>query len=461
MDKIEKSKKMGSMPIGKLIMVMSLPAMLSMFVQSMYNVVDSIFLGFYSEDALDAVNIALPMQFLLIAFAIGMAIGANSIIARKLGEGKADEASAFAKTGVIIAIFNAILFIIIAFTLSGVFSNFYAKTPEIARLSKSYLIIVLGCSFGAFIEIMLSKILQATGNMIVPMFSQLIGAVTNIILDPLFIFGKFGFPELGIQGAAVATIIGQIVAMLFVILMFFKRKQDVNLNFKGFKFQLEKALIILKIGLPTMVLNAVGSFTLMIMNAIIKQLSPNSITVLGLYFKMQSFIFMPVFGLNQGVMPVLAYNYGANNKDRFLKSYKLGIKIALGIMIAGFLMFLLIPHLLLKMFKADGDLLSEGIYAFRIISMCFIPAGFSIFIITMFQSVGHGIKSLIMSLLRQLGILLPLAVLFKSIWGLKGVWYSYPIAEVIVLIIFLPISIKTIHKLFDQKNNKSTLNNIQ
>jgi Na+-driven multidrug efflux pump len=285
------------------------------------------------------------------------------------------------------------------------------------------------------------------------MFSQLIGAGINIILDPIFIFGYFGFPEMGIKGAAIATVIGQFVAMFFVVYIFFKRKQDVNLNFKGYKFEFQKALIIIKIGLPTIVLNAIGSFTLMTMNAIIKSLSRHAITVLGLYFKMQSFIFMPVFGLNQGIMPVLAYNYGASNKERFDKALSIGTKIAFGIMTAGFLMFLILPDVLLKLFGASGDMLNEGIYAFRIISMCFIPAGFSIIIITMFQSIGHATKSLIMSLMRQLGILIPVAIILKSIWGLQGVWFAYPIAEIIVLAIFLPFSQKTIKKSFKQKEN--------
>ena len=256
---------------------------------------------------------------------------------------------------------------------------------------------------------------------------------------------------MGIQGAAIATVIGQFLAMSFTVFVFFKRKQEVNLNYKGFKFELKNVSVIFKIGLPTIILNAVGSFTLMAMNAIIKTLSKFSITILGLYFKVQSFVFMPVFGLNQGIMPILAYNYGANNKERFNKAFSIGIKVALCIMSAGFLLFFFGSELLLKLFNAEEAMLTEGMYAFKTISLCFIPAAFSILIITMFQSIGHGIKSLIMSLARQLGLLLPLAIILKNQFGLKGVWYAYPIAEIIVLVVFLPIAIKTIIKVFKQK----------
>ncbi|MBQ9081426.1 MAG: MATE family efflux transporter, partial [Clostridia bacterium] len=345
-----KSKKMGSMPIGKLLITMSVPAMLSMLVQALYNIVDSIFIGQYDSGAtLTAINIAMPFQMLPTAFALGIGVGTNAIVSKCLGEGKGERASLCAQTGLIMSIIVYAVFIFIGVFLSGVYATAFSEgDPRVATLTTQYLQIVVAVSGFMFIEIVLNKILQATGNMIVPMVSQLIGAITNIILDPFFINGYFFFPELGIKGAAVATVIGQACAMLFVILVFIFRKQDVSLNLKNFKLKLRNVKRILIVDIPTAVLNGLASVTTILMYSIL--VDNTAKTVLGLYFKVQSFVFMPVFGLNQGAMPIMSYNFGRGDKKRFLNTYWLAIVIAACIMLLGTLLFLTAPEFVLGLF---------------------------------------------------------------------------------------------------------------
>ena len=444
------SKKMGEMPVGRLLFKMSVPAIISMLVQSLYNVVDSVFVSMYDPDALEAVSIAYPMQMLIVAFAIGVGIGSNAQISRKLGEGDREGASKTAKNGLFLSLVCAFLFVIIGLSLSKWFISLFTGNDKIISYGTQYLTIVSAVSIGCFVEICCSKTLQATGNMKIPMISQLIGALTNIILDPIFIFGWAFVPEMGAAGAAIATVTGQIFAMIFVLTVLYTKKHDVNMSLKGFRPDRESVAGICKIGFPVMVMNAVGSFTTMIMNAIIAGYN-NAITILGIYFKLQSFVFMPVFGLTQGLLPILSYNYGADNKKRYYSAFKLAVMCVFMIMVLGVAIFHIFPGALLAMFNPKPDMVENGIYALRIISLCFIPAAFGITFTTALQSVAYGKTSLLMSLFRQVIILIPAGALLASLYGLAGVWFCYPLAEIITIAIFIPITFRCINKVFAAK----------
>ncbi len=450
-----KSSKMGTDPIGKLLLKMSLPAMLSMLVQALYNIVDSVFVSRISETALDAITLVFPMQMLVLAFSLGIGVGTNSIVSRKLGEGKRDEASMCAQTGLFLALVMSGVFAVIGYGISYAYIKPFTKdSPEVFPLAMQYLSIVTCVSFGQMIEILCEKVLQATGNMNIPTISQLIGAITNMILDPIFIFAL----KMGIAGAAVATVLGQIAAMSFVLIVIAKKDHGIQIFFKNFKFKKEYFLQIFRVGFPTMVMNAVASFTTIFMNTIMKAIhdSLTPITVLGSYFKVQSFVFMPVFGLTQGALPIMGYNYGANNKKRFVKTFQLSLIISFSIMVIGVIIFQTMPHLLMKIFDAQGELLEMGTLALRIISLCFIGAAFGIVMTTMFQSLGRGLYSLLMSLMRQILLLLPAAFLFGKLWGINAVWFAYPFAETLTFIVFLPIAIITIKKAFKLSTDGNT-----
>ncbi|MCI8623452.1 MAG: MATE family efflux transporter [Provencibacterium sp.] len=451
MEKESRAQKMGTMPVGKLLASMALPAMCSMLVQAMYNIVDSIFVAKISEDALTAVSLAFPMQMLILSFALGASVGANSLIARRLGEGRQQEASAAANNGFFLALVNYVIFLLGGLLLARPFISLFSEDPSLVEMGTQYLSIVMIFSFGMHIASMGEKVLQATGNMITPMITQLIGAITNIILDPIMIFGLFGFPALGIAGAAIATVIGQIASAVYVMVMLHIREHDVHIQLRGFRPDREAIRDILAVGVPTAVMNAIGSVTTTGMNKILMTYSSTAVAVIGAYFKLQSFVFMPVFGLTQGLMPILGYNYGANNRKRFMHALKLAFSVALGIMAVGTLLFNLIPDKLLMLFNAGAEMQKIGQVALRTISYCFIGAAFGIIISTMFQSIGHGFKSLLMSLLRQLILILPVAWLLGRTFGLDAVWFSYPVAEYICLVIFLPVGVWVIRREFERK----------
>lgn len=467
-----KSLKMGNMPVGKLLFVMSGPAILSMLVQSLYNVVDSIFVAKVSGSATAALSLAFPMQMLIMAFAFGIGVGSNSAISRKLGEGKPEEASKTAQTGIILSLIVAAFFAIFGYFISKLFVSAYINTGDyensalVMKYGVEYLSIVVCASFGMYIEIFASRVLQATGNMTIPMCSQLIGAITNIILDPILIFGYLGFPRMEVMGAAIATVIGQIAAMTFSLIMLKKQTQDIHVfPHKGFRLQKQYVTEILKVGIPVTILNSVSSVTVAALNAILNVFGDVAISVLGIYFKLQSFVFMPVFGLCQGALPIMGYNFGANRKDRFNKVFRLSIIVACVIMVLGLLIFQLLPEQLLSLFKPDeatdgsdyyARLVETGTVAFRIISISFIPAAFCIVMINMFQSLGKGVVSMLMSLFRQIIILLPAAKILTDIYGLNATWWSYPVGEIVTILVFLPYSIICINKMFSSITNRET-----
>lgn len=425
--------KMGTEPVLKLILTMSLPAIFSMLVQSLYNVVDSFFVAKISENALTAVSYAAPAQMLMISVAVGTGIGINSLVSRRLGQGRQKDADNAATHGLLLGIVSWVLFALLGFFFSGMFVNAMTSNEEIVQYGTQYLSIVMIASVGLFVELVLEKTLQATGNMIYPMVFQLIGAVTNIILDPIFIFGLLGVPKFGVAGAAIATVIGQFLSMLFALYVVFCKKHRVHIGFKGFQFHGRTVKDIYAVGFPSMLMQSIGSVLIAAMNLILGTFTETAVAVYGIYFKLQSFVFMPVFGLTHGVLPIMGYNYGAGNRKRLMQALKYGCIIALIIMTLGVLAFLFFTKELLMIFDASENMLEIGIPALRIIASCFIPAAIGILFSTLFQAIGMGGKSLLISILRQIVILLPAALLLSRI-GLVYVWGAFPIAETVSLV---------------------------
>ena len=442
--KNKNTERMGTAPVLGLIFKMSLPAMFSMLIQALYNVVDSMFLGAYggNSDALTAVSLAYPMQLLMIAFAVGTAVGVNSLIARRLGEGKRKEAEYAATHGILLAVATWVLFALLGIFVSKPFMLFLnSGSDQIVTYGTEYLTIALVFSLGSFVQIMIEKCIQATGNMILPMTSHLIGAITNIILDWLLVFGVGIFPEMGVRGAAVATVAGQFVAMFYLFIILFVKDTGIRISFKGFKLKFGVIKDIYKVGLSGIVMQAVGSLTVALINFIIKtsgayggDVSTAAQTVYGVYYKMQSFVFMPVFGLNQGISPIIGYNYGAQIKERMMKTLRYATIIAAVIMLLGTIVFHSFPEPLLNLFGLEPDYIDIGVVALRRISLCFLPAAVGIVFTALFQSVGKGARSLLMSLLRQVILILPLALIFSRV-NVNLIWLAFPIAEYIAMVV--------------------------
>lgn len=429
-----KENKMGIMPMTKLILTMSLPAIFSMTIMAMYNVVDSIFIGQYSQEGLNATSLAYPLQMLLIAVAVGTGVGINSLVSRRFGEKNFKEANEVATHGLLLSFFSYAIFLVLGIVISRPFMMLYTTNENIIEYGTQYLTVVLCFSLFTIIEVTIEKTLQATGNMIFPMLFQLTGAVINIIFDPLLIFGIGPFPELGVTGAAVATVFGQFCSMIFALLIIFLKSHLIKIIFRKFKFSMKTVKNIYAVGFPSIIMQSIGSIMIVGLNGILAA-SEASVTVLGVYYKLQSFVFMPCFGLNQGVMPIIGYNYGARNRKRVYSALKRGIIIGVIIMTLGTLAMWIIPEQLISMFGGTEELMKIGVPAFRIISLCFIPAAAGIIFTTLFQAVGKGMRSLIMSFARQLVLILPIAFIFSRIWGIGAVWYAFPIAEIFSLTI--------------------------
>ena len=438
---------MGTAPILPLIFSMSLPAMFSMLVQALYNIVDSYFVAQVSEKALAAVSLAFPLQNLLIAFAVGTAVGVTSLISRRLGQGLQEEANAAATHGILLAVATWVLFALYGAFFSTPFFHLFETDPEIIQMGDTYISICCIFSFGVFVEICLERTLQATGNMIWPMIFQLIGAVTNIIMDPILIFGWFGLPAMGVAGAAIATVMGQILAMVVAALVVTFGKHDVHVSFRHFRPSWRTIKDIYVVGIPSIVMQSIGTVMTMALNGILSGFSTAAYTVFGIYFKLQSFVFMPVFGLNQGLLPILGYNYGARNRKRMMTAFRDGCAIALVIMAAGMAVFLAAPQWLLSIFNASAELLEIGIPALRIICTCFLFAALGIVCSTLFQAVGKGVYSLIVSLMRQLAALVPAAwILAQVTQQVVFVWWAFPIAECVSLVVSLLFFLRLYNK---------------
>ncbi len=425
---VKKENKMGTMPMTKLILSMSVPAIFSMTIQAMYNIVDSIFIGRYDQNGLTAISFAFPLQMLLIAVTVGTAVGVNSLVSRKLGEKNFKEANDAATHGLLTCVLSYVIFLLLGLFVVSPFMNAYSSNEKIVEYGVQYLTVVLCFSVFSIIQVMIEKTLQATGNMIFPMLFQLTGAIVNIIFDPLLIFGIGIFPELGVLGAAIATVFGQFCGMVFALIVLFCLKHEVKISFKDFRVNFSTIKNIYAVGFPSIIMQSIGSVMIIGLNAILA-VSEAAVTVLGIYYKLQSFVFMPCFGLNQGVMPILGYNYGARNRKRLYSALKRGIVIAVIIMLIGTVLMWTIPDVLISLFGGTDDIMTMGVPAFRTISLCFIPAAGGILFTTLFQAVGKGIRSLLMSFCRQLVLILPIAFLLSNLFGLSAVWYAFPIAE--------------------------------
>jgi putative MATE family efflux protein len=430
MENTIKENKLGVMPIGKLLASMSIPTMFSMLIQALYNIVDSIFVSQYSEKALTAVSLAYPMQNLMSAFAVGISVGICSVISRRLGEKDNEAAIRAADTGYTILLICIVAFMLIGAVFSEPFFRLYTEDEELIYMGTHYLKICLIVSVGCFLGIYSEKVLQSTGDTIHPMIIQLSGAIFNIIFDPIMIFGYFGCPAMGIDGAAYATVLGQILSM-FVGAFYLKRNQYVKVKYFRIRFDKTACKDILQVGLPSVVMQGIGTVMTSLMNGILIAYDVIATTVFGVYFKLQSFIFMPVFGLNSGLMPILAYNYGAKNRERMMKALKLGLSVAFLIMVLGALAFILIPDVLLGLFNASENLLKIGEIALRRISYSFPIAAFIIVIGSLFQAMGDGYLSMITSIVRQIAILVPSAWILGKLFGLDAIWFSFIIAEVL------------------------------
>lgn len=427
--------KMGTMPINRLLLSMSLPMVISMLVQAMYNIIDSVFVAQIGEEALTAVSLAFPVQNLMIAVSVGTCVGVNALLSRSLGEKNMAAADNAADNGIFLAFLSYLAFA--AFGLFGARHFFAGQTdnPLIVEYGTQYLSICCVFCFGLFLEMMLERIMQSTGRTIYNMLTQGAGAIINIILDPIMIFGLFGFPALGIRGAAIATVTGQIIAMLLSVFFNKTKNPDVTIRLKGFRPHKKTIATIYEVGIPSIIMQSIASVMTFGMNKILIMFSETAVSVFGIYFKLQSFIFMPVFGLNNGMIPIIAYNYGARKKKRIMDTAKLSIFMAVGIMLFGLMIFQLLPVQLLQMFNASPYMLEIGVPALRLISISFLFAGYCIIVGSVFQALGNGIYSLIVSVARQLVCILPLAYLFANNFGLNSVWYAFPMAEIIAAVL--------------------------
>ena len=432
-----KENRMGTMPVGKLLVTMSLPIMISMLIQALYNIVDSIFVAQIGENALTAVSLAFPVQNLIIAVGIGTGIGINSLLSRRLGERRYDDAKAAAENGILLSLCNWLVFAVFGGLFSEAFFRAFTDNPEIISMGTDYLTVCTVFSFGCFMQFACERILQATGITIYNMITQATGAIINIILDPIMIFGLFGFPKLGVKGAAVATVIGQIVAMLMGLWFNAKKNKEIHMDFRHFRPNGRIIGEIYKVGVPSIVMQSIGTVMTIGMNKILIAFSETAVAVFGVYFKLQSFVFMPIFGLTNGLVPIVAYNYGARKRHRITGSIRHALVYALSIMALGTLIFQLFPAPLLRLFKASDALLAIGVPALRIISISFVGAGIGIVLSSVFQAMGNGVLSLTMSVARQLAVLLPVAWLMARFVGLDAVWAAFPVSEYVSVTIAL------------------------
>ncbi len=425
--------KMGVMPVNKLLISMSLPMMISMLVQALYNIVDSMFVAQLSENALTAVSLAFPAQNLMIAVGTGTGVGINALISRSLGEKNKERANLIANNGLVLYIISGLFFAVFGLFGSEIFFRLQTDNAEIVQLGTAYLRICCLLSTAVFLQFGFERILQATGRTFYTMLTQGMGAIINIIMDPILIFGLFGVPAMGIRGAAIATVFGQVCAALLALWFNKKKNDDIVINPKRYPLNAHAVKSIYSIGVPSICMASIGSIMTFGMNKILMAFTSTAAAVFGVYFKLQSFIFMPVFGLNNGMVPIIGFNYGARKPDRLMETMKLATKYAMTLMTAGTIIFWAFSSQLLGIFNASEQMLSIGIPALRLISLSFLLAGFNIIRISTMQALGHGVISLIVSVLRQLFVLLPCAFLFSRIWGLNAVWMAFPLAELAAL----------------------------
>ena len=424
---------MGVMPVRRLLITMALPMMISMLVQALYNVVDSIFVAQISESARTAVSLVFPFQNLMISIGVGTAVGVNALLSRSLGEKNFALADQTAENGVFLSLLSYLAVLVLSLTLAQPFMAIQIDDPEIISYGVSYLRLVGGLSVGMFAAIMLERLLQSTGRTFYTMITQGLGAVINIVLDPLMIFGIGPFPEMGVAGAALATVIGQCVGAVLALYYNIRHNPEIHPRLRGFRPNGAVIRRIYAVGVPSILLSSIGSVMTFGMNQILTSFTSTATAVFGIYFKVQSFAFMPIFGLNNGMVPIVSYNLGAQKKKRLVGTVKFAFLLALCIMIAGFLVFQLLPAPILRLFDASDIMLSIGVPALRIISISFLLTSGSIISISTLQALGKGVQSMMISFTRQLIVLLPVAWLLSLRGTLESIWWAFPIAEVVTL----------------------------
>jgi putative MATE family efflux protein len=422
--------KMGVMPIRPLLISMSAPMMISMLVQALYNIVDSMFVAQINENALTAVSLAFPVQNFMIAVAVGTSVGINALLSKNLGEKKTANANKAACNGVFLALLSSLVFVVFGFCGVRSFFEEQTRNPQIIKYGRDYLTVCCLFSFAVFGQVTMERLLQSTGKTFYAMITQAVGAVVNIILDPIMIFGYFGLPKMGVSGAAVATVIGQAAALGLAVYFNLTRNREITLAVRKFRPDGRVIKRIYAVGVPSVIMISISSLMIFGINKILLEFTPTAAAVFGVYFKLQSFVFMPIFGLNNGMVPILAYNYGAKQKERLTGTIKLSIKYGVLIMLAGLAVFQLFPDKLLLLFNASPEMMTIGIPALRIISISYVFAGFCVVAGSVFQSFGNAMMSLIVSVARQLVVLLPAAYLLSLFGSVNLVWWSFPIAEI-------------------------------
>lgn len=447
---IQEENKMGVMPISKLLINMSLPIMISMLVQAFYNIVDSIYVAQINENALTAVSMAFPLQNLMIAVAAGTGVGVNALLSKSLGEKNFEKVDKTAGNAVFLAVMSYLGTLLLSLVGVGAFYRSQTSDAQIVEYGIQYASICCCFSFGVFIQVAMERLLQATGKTVYTMVVQGTGAIINIILDPIFIFGMYGCPEMGVAGAAVATITGQIIAGTMAVVLNHKVNHEVHITWKGLRPDPKTIAQIYRVGIPSIVMQSIASIMTYGMNLILMTFSSTATAVLGVYFKLQSFIFMPVFGLNNGMIPIIAYNYGANSKKRVVQTIKYSVIYAMSIMAIGTIIFHVFPKELFLLFKASDTMLGIGIPALRIISISFIVAGYCIVCGSVYQALGNGVYSLTVSVARQLFVLLPVAYLLSKLNNVNYVWFAFPIAEIVSLVMSTIFLIKIYKKIISR-----------
>ncbi|TCO70684.1 MATE family efflux transporter [Marinisporobacter balticus] len=435
MSDLNKENKMGKLPIKKLLFTMSMPAILAMLVQACYNIVDSLFIARVNEAALSAVTLAFPIQMIIIAVCVGGGVGINSVISRKLGEGKNKEADNVAEHGILIMSLVYLAVLVIAFLFSHKMFNNFSNNKIVVDYGITYIRIILNFSFGCMLAQAGMSILQGTGDMLHPMKAQLIGAISNIILDPILIFGYFGLPAMGVAGAAIATVTGQILSMVYIYIILFTKENYIKLNLRDFSFSFSVIKQILKIGIPACIMQGVMSVMLFGMNWILAGYNDLASTALGIYYKLQSLIFLPVIGLGQGILPIIGYNYGAKNKDRISETIKTGCLWAISFMTFGFIVFQIFPYQLLAMFNSSSELTTIAVRAFRVSSLSFPMAGITIVLSNAFQGMEKAHYSMFLSIIRQFIVLIPVSYVLGRFFGLEYLWFGFLTSETIGFIV--------------------------
>ena len=440
-----RENKMGVLPVGKLLANMAVPMMISMLFQALYNVVDSIFVAQLSQDAMNAVSLAFPLQSLVIALGGGTGVGMNALLSRSLGEKKQEAADRAANTGIFLYLCSFVVFCLVGLLFSRPFFLLQTDNPHIIRYGTEYTMICIGCSIGIFAQFCFERLLQSTGRTGLSMASQLTGAIINIILDPILIFGLFGMPRMEVAGAAVATVAGQLVAAAMGVFFNLKYNPDIHIRIRDIRWHGPTARDIYRVGIPSILMQSIGSIMTFTMNQILIGFTEAATAVFGVYFRLQSFIFMPIFGMNNGVVPIVAYNYGAARLDRVKQTVKLAICVSVSIMVAGLLMFELAPHVLLGFFNPTEEMLAIGVTAMRIIGTHLPIAGVCIIVISVVQAIGNPFYSLITAVCRQLVVLLPAAWLLSRTGRLDLVWLAFPLAEIVSVVLCLVFLRRTLH----------------